>query len=274
MDLRFFDVEHGQCALLTCDNGNRLMIDCGHNATSGWMPGKTLEAQGVSVLDMLMITNYDEDHVSGFRDLDSRINIRWLVRNASVSGPTMYQLKSDTGIGPNMAHLANSVENFCYGVSANNPYPVFPGVSWEIYHNDYPRFTDENNLSLVVILSVQGVQFLFPGDMECDGWLALLHSNPIFASRVASTHVLLASHHGRENGICEELFDEYGCKPEIIIVSDDYHQYDTQQTVSYYGSKAKGIQGFRGESRWVLTTRCDGDLLFQFNANAPGCTVS
>lgn len=35
MELKIFDVEHGACALLTCDNGSRLMIDCGHNGDTG-----------------------------------------------------------------------------------------------------------------------------------------------------------------------------------------------------------------------------------------------
>lgn len=34
MELKVFDVEHGACALLSCDNGARLMIDCGHNSTT------------------------------------------------------------------------------------------------------------------------------------------------------------------------------------------------------------------------------------------------
>lgn len=42
MQLQIFDVEHGACALLTADNGTRLMIDCGHNATTGWRPGSYL----------------------------------------------------------------------------------------------------------------------------------------------------------------------------------------------------------------------------------------
>ena len=260
--MTIFDVEHGSCALLTCDNGTRMMIDCGHNATTGWTPGKHLQSQLASKLDMLMVTNYDEDHVSGFRDLDSRIYIDWMVRNTSVTGLDMYVLKSESGIGTSMAHLANRVSNF---ISSNNPQPVFLGVTWETYNNTYPAFDDENNLSMVVSLTINGIRFLFPGDIESKGWLALLSQSASQQAAVASTDVLIASHHGRENGICEEMFDVIGCNPSVVIISDDYHKYDTQKTTQYYASKSKGIS-FRGRDRWVLTTRNDGDISFSFTA--------
>lgn len=35
MELKIFDVEHGACALLTCGNGTRLVIDGGYNGDTG-----------------------------------------------------------------------------------------------------------------------------------------------------------------------------------------------------------------------------------------------
>jgi hypothetical protein len=56
MDLRIFNVEHGACALLTTDAGHRLVIDCGHNATTGWYPGEYLAGQGIGGLDALCVS--------------------------------------------------------------------------------------------------------------------------------------------------------------------------------------------------------------------------
>ncbi len=62
------------------------------------------------------------------------------------------------------------------------------------------------------------------------------------------------------------MFSVYGCKPKLIVISDDYKQYETQETTTFYGSKASGISGFRTDLglRKVLTTRCDGPLVFSF----------
>lgn len=261
MELKVFNVEHGACALLICDNGNCLMIDSGHNATSGWMPGNYLRSIGLTTLNMLFITNYDEDHVSGFRNLDSLIKIDWMVRNTTVSANNLYQLKSETGMGVNIQHLANRVNDF---LPSNNARPIFPRVEWQVFNNYYPDFDDENNLSMVVCLIIDGIKFLFPGDIEGSGWLSLLQKEDSLCRAVANTNVLIASHHGRQNGVCTEIFDQLGCNPDVIIISDDYHQYDTQQTVKYYANKAKGIS-FRGRDRWVLTTRNDGDISFFFD---------
>src|SRR5271170_476834 len=85
MRLQIFDVEHGACSLLTADNNTRLMIDCGHNATTGWKPGTYLVQQGIPALDMLAVTNYDEDHASASADLFDKVYVAWLLRNASVT---------------------------------------------------------------------------------------------------------------------------------------------------------------------------------------------
>ena len=267
MLLQIFDVEHGACALLTCDNGTRMMIDCGHNATTGWKPGDHLARLGVTKLDMLMVTNYDEDHVSGIRNLEEKVLIDWLGRNTSVNGPTLLSLKSDTGVGANIKHLAARMPVF---TPSQNPRPVFPNVIWNAYNNRYPDFDDENNLSMVVELVVNGMRFLFPGDLERRGWVKLLAKNTAFWNAVKTTDVLIASHHGRENGICEEMFDIVGCKPQIVVISDDYHQYDTQKTTQYYGTKANGFT-LGTEQRKVLTTRCDGEIQFDFTGQAYGC---
>lgn len=271
MHLTIFDVEHGACALLTCDNGERLMIDCGHNATTGWKPGDHLYGHGVINLDMLAITNYDEDHVSGLPNLLSRVNVGMYLRNPTVSAQTLRLLKSETGAGPGIAKLTSNV---LQGWTAHTgPEPSFPGAHWRAFWNPYPYFDDENNLSMVVHLQINAFGFLLPGDLETAGWRNLLTTSADFREVVKATRVLVAAHHGREDGIYEELFDSYGCKPQIVVISDDYHQYDTQQTTAYYKSKCYGIEGFRGQQkRWVLTTRNDGNINFTFNQN--GCVVS
>jgi len=260
VDLRIFNVEHGACALLTSDVGTRLMIDCGHNASTDWTPGKHLRAMGASTLDMLCITNYDEDHVSGFRDLDAQVFVAWLVRNVSVTAADLYRLKSESGLGANIKHLANRFAEF---LPTQNPEPSFPGVTRELYYNRYPDFDDENNLSLVLCLTVNGVRFIFPGDLERAGWLALLRQQPGLRAAVSAADVLVAAHHGRDSGICTEMFDELKCNPSVVVISDDRHQYDTQATTTYYASKCKGIT-FRGAPRKVLTTRNDGAIAFRF----------
>ena len=246
------------------------MIDCGHNVTTGWKPGDYLRSLGVTSLKMLVITNYDEDHVSGLPNLIDRVHIQNLLRNPTVSAQSLKTLKSECGLGPGVEKLMSLMNGFGEWLGP----PQFPGVNWNAFWNNYPVFDDENNLSLVLHLRVSNVTFLFPGDLEKQGWKALLQALPDFRAAVQTVGVLVASHHGRESGRFPELFDIYGCRPRIVVISDDYHQFDTQQTTIYYKSKCIGIDYFRTQGRrWVLTTRGDGTLSFMFPPQG-GCIVT
>ena len=271
--LQIFDVDHGQCALLTmpATGGTvyRILVDCGQ-ATSfrgaPWYPGAHLQSLGVRFVDMLVCTNFDEDHMSGYPDLVSRgISIGRILANPTVAPETIVSLKTRDGMGPGIAALASTLA-IRRSMAWAQVTPTIPNVNMIWSWNPYPYFDDENNLSLVLTLDIRGFRFMFPGDMESNGWANLLATCPAFRPVVAGVHVLVAAHHGRRSGVSEEMFDVHGCNPNLVVISDDYKQYDTQDTTTYYGSKAIGITNFRGQPgvRRVLTTRSDGEVRFSF----------
>lgn len=273
--LQVFDVDHGQCALLTMPTSwgttYRVLIDCGHavNFRGGpWHPGEHLQSMGVTYVDMLVCTNFDEDHMSGFPDMEERgITIGCLLGNPSVAPETIIKLKTEDGrdnLGRGIEAVARSMA-LRRDIGWRQIPPQIPGVHMIWTWNRYPTFEDENNLSLVFTLDVLGHRFMFPGDMECAGWRQLLELEQ-FWPVVYGVDVLVAAHHGRRNGICPEMFSVHRCQPKVIVISDDYKQYETQETTDFYGSKASGISGFRTDLglRKVLTTRCEGPITFSF----------
>jgi beta-lactamase superfamily II metal-dependent hydrolase len=266
MNLQIFDVEHGACSLLTADNNKRLMIDCGHNATTGWKPGTYLKQQAIGQLDMLAITNYDEDHASAAANLFDNVSVSWLFRNTSVSGATIKTLKREQGMGPGIDRLVHSIENVFTGNGTSTQQPVLQGAECQFFCNAYPQFDDENNLSMAVFLNCNGIGVMFPGDLEKAGFLELLKLES-FRKALLKTNVYVASHHGREDGCCEEtvpyLKDVY-----YIVISDKGYQYDTQKTIPFYSRIAKGGPFRKEQDRKVLTTRSDGRIAFEFNAGS------
>ena len=60
-------------------------------------------------------------------------------------------------------------------------------------------------MSIVLFVGFRGFYICLPGDLEKDGWMALL-GDAAFGSYLAKTTVLLAPHHGREAGVCSEAF--------------------------------------------------------------------
>src|SRR4051812_854272 len=112
MILEIFDVEHGACALITTSNGKRVMIDCGHNTSTAWRPSAELVARGVWALEKLVISNYDEDHVSDYCSLVALIEVKCLMRNMSVPTSTIHVLKSEHGMDRGIAHLCHTIDHY------------------------------------------------------------------------------------------------------------------------------------------------------------------
>ncbi|MCJ9668538.1 MULTISPECIES: ComEC/Rec2 family competence protein [unclassified Neorhizobium] len=256
MEIRIFDVEHGGCALVSTDNHKHFLIDAGHNSTTGWRPSIYLPQMGIHSLERLIITNMDEDHASDLHHLRNRVSIEALYRNPSVTAENIRYLKGQDGIGPGISALADIMSSYIGGI----PYiPDLGGITIDTFWNRYPHdFEDENNLSLVCILRCPGLVVCFPGDMELHGWRRLWERAD-FRAAMADVHVLVASHHGRANGCCPELY-QYGWKPQITIISDSGIQYATQETVAWYRERTLGVM-LDGERRRVLTTRRDGRIL-------------
>lgn len=269
MRLEIFDVGHGACALLTADDGTRIMLDCGHRGTPfPWSPADELRRRGVTTLDRLYVTNYDEDHVSGIADLLSVVDVHSIYRNASVSPAQIQQLKSEDGMGPGIGRLVHALTHTFTSTLFVGSEPAIPGLTVDMFYNVFPSFVDENNLSLIVWLECHGIGVMFTGDMEIVGFQPLLH-DPVFVDRLSRTSVLIAPHHGRDSGCCPDVATH--CQPFYVVVSDKEHMYDTQKTHAHYSSMAKGGPFRDQPTRHVLTTRRDGAITFDFQ---PGPTWS
>lgn len=278
--LQFFNVDHGACALLTMPaalpkNVWRVLIDCGHASDrngSPWYPGVHLASMGITYVDLLICTNYDEDHASGIPNLvEQGVGVGCILGNPTVSPEVIDLLKTEDGMGPGIRILMNSLAARRNAGEVQTP-PEIPGLSLRWFWNPYPYWDTENNLSLVAHLSIHGWNFLFPGDLETDGWENMLNL-PSFAALMPDIDVLVAAHHGRENGKCEALFDSYRCNPALVVISDCAKKFQSQETVPYYYSKARGIRGYRGGGpRYVLTTRSDDEVWFIFDGGR--CTAN
>jgi len=243
------------------------MVDFGHNAATTWKPGTYLRQQGIQQLEMLAITNHDEDHASASADLFDNVRVSWLLRNKSVSGTGIKTLKTEEGMGPGIERLVREIDTYTSEPTAASPEPMFQGLERQVFYNEYPTFDDENNLSMVLFLKCHGFGVMFTGDLEKAGFQRLLQREP-FQQALLATNVYIASHHGRENGCCPDL-TQYVRNVFYVVIFDKGYMYDTQQTLPFYQQIAKGGP-FRGANRTVLTTRIDGRIGFHFSPGSWG----
>jgi beta-lactamase superfamily II metal-dependent hydrolase len=258
MKVTVHDVGHGLCISLIHQNGNVMLWDCGHEAEK--RPSVFLPQIGVREIHRFFITNYDEDHISDLPDLRRKIPIRLLYRNKTISAEELKSLKKSKGpITKAMESLFDMINTYT-GSQPDTP-PEFPFVYFSVYFNKYgSEFTDTNNISLVTFLYCNGHCFLIPGDLECSGWEKLLEKSE-FRKELENVDTYIASHHGREDGYCSDVF-QY-CKPSVVVFSDGCIDYETQKMASTYAQHASGIY-FKNRKRYVLTTRDDGTFYWDF----------
>lgn len=274
MRIRVWDVEHGCCVMvqhvtkvgLNPEVGGPLaMIDSG--SSSDFKPSTYVKALGRNKLDYLFITNADQDHMSDLKGLvDAGIEVVTLHRNPSYTGEQMRQIKLVSGPLTDDANwYVSALSEFTNTVDA--PFNTcMAGITYKAFFNSYGsgggQFKDTNNLSLVVFIKYKNFKMLFPGDLEKAGWAALLQRAD-FRTELVGTDVLMASHHGRESGYCEEIFKYF--TPSCVVISDKPIVHATQQMVPDYRNviRANGVKvRTTMKNRHVLTTRRDGWIQF------------
>jgi beta-lactamase superfamily II metal-dependent hydrolase len=259
MKIELFNVGHGSAALVIADNQNLMLLDCGHD-DKGFRPSEYLPKRWRAI-QAFIPSHYDSDHVSDLSQLASRMPIERLYSNTTIPVSEIVRLKQQEGpLSAGMQKLLDMKSTF--GVPGTATTPDLSGIHFYVFYHSYSQFQDMNNLSLVTFVEYGDFSIIFPGDLERVGWLVHLE-NPLFRQYLSRVKVFVASHHGRDNGYCQDVFK--WCKPELVIISDKGMQHDTQE--HSYAQHASGQEFFRNGysigSRYVLTTRCDGHIVIE-----------
>ena len=255
MRLRIFDTAHGFCSYIVADTGNVRLIDCGHDVEHGFIPSEWLSNNGCTGIEQFTVCNYDEDHVSDIENIRA-LGVDSLLRNKSVTSAQLRQIKQKGGpISPAMENLLQMIDQYQGGPIS--PPIDFGAIETTVFYNDYPAFTDTNNLSLVLFLHYRDVHVIFPGDLLTAGWNELL-KNQAFRNELGRTKVFIASHHGRTSGYAPDVF-KY-CKPFVVIVSDVEPEDKDESKV--YAQHAIGID-WKGSKKNDLHTWDVGHILIE-----------
>lgn len=253
MEINFWDVEHGSCASVLTPNGQMILLDCGHNATTNWRPSTWLNSQRRH-LDLLIVSNLDEDHVTDLPNIHRLVPPQLFKTNPFIDADWALRKKKEIGgPRPGVAQALAYMKEYVHTAG--------PGIDWGLEKTYFflptTSFDDFNNLSLVTFLFLGGFGIIFPGDVQREGWEALLRQEA-FRNALRRTTIFVASHHGRADGYHEGVFDY--CSPSLVLISDKSKMHETQENVvNAYAKHTHGIV-FQpaGDTRKVLTTRRDG----------------
>ena len=261
LQIDIHDVGHGACAVATCDDGYRMMFDCGRTAL--WRPSSHYP---LGSIDALLLSNLDQDHLADLDGVLTHVQPGIIAANPTVDLNAFLHLKGRPDrMSSGLLSFARLLRRSTSGSWLHSVRYAGEPEQVDIYRcwNSVLAFPDNsNNLSLLTVVQYGEFKIVFAGDLETAGWRNLL-VNPQIRAVLNGVNVLMASHHGRENGQSAEAMALM--KPNIVVFSDSRGQHESQKTDAWYRSRVPGIRqeslfGAKQQRRRVFTTRRDGNL--------------
>ena len=268
--LAIWNLQHGSAAYIQTPNGKHIAIDLG--ASKAFSPLQHLRRNGVQQLDHVTITHPHMDHIDDILNFD-------LLAPRTLRTPKHLTEDDIRDGNPKPSQEAEAKIQKYLEVRRRYSSPVgtqdrvdLPqnngGVSIKRFAPTQSSTGNLNNHSVVTVLEYSGVKILLPGDNESASWEELLNRGD-FVAAIAGTHVLVASHHGRESGFHSPLFDHF--RPAITLISDG-RTVDTSAT-SRYTNVTKGwlVRRRNGtrQDRKCVTTRNDGTIEVTITSGKP-----
>lgn len=192
------DVGQGQCILLQSD-GKNFLVDCGGDdgKRAADTAAEMLLSQGISRLDGILVTHYDEDHAGGLPYLLTRIKTDRLILPYVHDESNVAQIL--TGFVDGQVQYVDSDVSYVFG---STQMTVIAPIS----------YNTGNESSLCVLFRHEKCDILITGDRGELGEMMLLRGH-----KLPKLELLIAGHHGSSTSTGEELLS--ATMPEIVIIS-------------------------------------------------------
>lgn len=188
LDVVFFDVGHGDAALVSLPNGRHLLIDAGNQDAYTNTGVRTLlphlQRYGISHLDAVVISHPHSDHLGGLPALLREVSIGRVLHNGQPYGSALYE---------ETIHLIDSLQVAHHAIHAGDTLAIDPAVRVQILAPEPGMIHAQTNDVSVVLRLVYGeTSFLFAGDAEAaaEHWMLSRYTE------VLPSDVIKVAHHG------------------------------------------------------------------------------
>ena len=174
-----------------------MLIDAGNNE-DGKNIVKFLKDKGISKLDYIVGTHYDEDHIGGLDDIIENFDIgKCYLSNGGELGPNYYNLEK-----------AAKKKNLAITIPKVGDKIDFADVDMEVMAASKFDGKNDNNASIVIQAKYGSRKYLFMGDLE---------KQEEAKRKWNEVDVLKAGHHGSNTSSTQEFLNQV--KPKYVFVS-------------------------------------------------------
>lgn len=244
MRVTCIDVEKGDCLLIQV-GGMAALIDTGYQGTVGTVLD-TLQGQGISKLDAIVLTHFDRDHVGGLRSIAGSVSVRAIYLPGYEGADKNYEstiaTARDLGLTTRLVTREQRLE---LGTAQLVIHPS--AVSYVRDANGDEG--NDNDASLVVALKNGSDSYLFAGDLEEEGIEAYL------ADDHGEFDVLKMPHHGEKSDNIGDMLDDV--HPQIALITDSADDPADKKTLKLL--KRCGVDTYRTSVDGTIVVESDGD---------------
>ncbi|WP_168735829.1 ComEC/Rec2 family competence protein [Cohnella fermenti] len=259
----FLDVGQGDSILVRSGTGEFGLIDTGGTVSFGkkeawrlrrdpYEVGKKtvvplLKQRGVRSLDWLLLSHLDQDHIGGALAVLDAVRVRRLLFNGTIkrdkTTEELFRRAESLGIPMYSLHAGMSW-TWDASTSLRVLYPASGDEGSGI-----PILEEQNDRSVVVLLTAYGRTFLLPGDLEAKG-----ENNLLTQSGTEEVDVLKAGHHGSKSSSTEPWLRAWA-PGEVVISAGRNNLYGHPHAVVLDRLFALGIPYYRTDKAGEIQYR-------------------
>jgi len=272
-------VEHGSAAFVQTPNNKLILFDAGRS--ENFSPALHMYFnRGIKRVDKLIISHPHKDHIRDLPHMLSMLPPASMVTNPYTPERLVYQ-SGKCNLQEPLTTWKSMEDQYTGSVPDTEKFDNpngFGNVQFNTYfahETQLPAGARENlnNYSLMTTLRYRGLTIVFPGDLEPDGWDAILNNTNLSHNIDGNIRILLASHHGRRSGIRDSNGKVYSrfldmFAPHLTIISDRRGNETTDPEA--YRPYCKGLPvRTKGvvEEKKVLTTKTNECVSIQIINN-------
>ncbi|GAB4311580.1 MAG: DNA internalization-related competence protein ComEC/Rec2 [Candidatus Sumerlaeia bacterium] len=258
----FLDVGQGDSFFLAAPDGATLLVDGGRNFPRDMgrdVIGPFLESAGVDVLDVVVATHPDADHIGG---------LSWVVEHFEVGRLVTNGQRRTTGPWRALEEAAGRLGVPVTAVRRGQRLSGLGGVEIVVLHptEKWVQSGDTNNASVVLWLRYRNLTIMLTGDAEFAAEADIERAGLAWPAVV-----LKAGHHGSPTSTSARWLERL--KPRVVVFSvgaDNSYGHPSPSVIER--CEDIGAATFRTDRHGAVTLRSDGHSLTvvsEKNAPAP-----
>ena len=241
--IQFIDVGQGDAALIECD-GHYMLIDGGDKSASDKVYN-VLKEQNIQCLDILAVSHLHADHIGGLaKALTYATKIGVTISNSDYSETDAFKkLSHELAINGSQITIPSVGDEYKLGSATVEVIDVC---------------ADEENDSLVLLITYGNTKFLFTGDIEEDAQTRISEKYQNESDEPYEIDLIKMPHHGSYTGTLYQFLRTF--MPEYAVISvgvGNNYGHPDEKTLDLLNSK-----------NWkpkIYRTDHDGDIIVQSN---------